>query len=166
MTDRVRIRTGQPEDAGAIHAMLAALADDLGFGASFASTEATIRCHGFGPQARFSTLIAEAEMPVGLALFFPHFSTLRGVPGVFIQDLWCAPAMRGQGIGAALIAAMAQAAARDWGAGYVALSVHDHNIAAAKFYDRLGFETALGDRSMVLTGPAFAGVAGSRKATA
>jgi GNAT superfamily N-acetyltransferase len=166
MTGKVRIRAGEPEDAGAIHAMLAALADGLGFGARFASTEATIRSHGFGPQARFSTLIAEAETPVGLALYFPHFSTTRGQPGVFIQDLWCAPACRGQGIGATLVAAVAEAAARDWGAGYVALSVHDHNRAAGRFYESLGFETVTGDRSLLLTGPAFTTLAGSRKAIA
>lgn len=166
MTGGVRIRAGEPKDARAIHAMLAALADDLGCGARFASTEATIHSHGFGPRARFSTLIAEAEMPVGLALYFPHFSTTRGQPGVFIQDLWCAPACRGQGIGATLVAAVAEAAARDWGAAYVALSVHDHNRAAGDFYGRLGFEGALGDRSMFLSGAAFAKVAGSRKAIA
>lgn len=166
MTDGIRIRPARLDDAGAICAMLAELAQELGLGARFASTEAVIRRHGFGPQARFSTLLAEAEAPVGLALYFPHFSTLRGQPGAYVQDLWTVPACRGQGLGAALLAAVAEASARDWGAGYLALSVHAHNAAAGRFYARLGFEAPTGEQPMLLQGAGFAALAGSRKAMA
>jgi GNAT superfamily N-acetyltransferase len=163
MTAGVRIRAGTPEDAGAIHAMLAELAGELGFGATFASTEATIRNHHHGPRPLFSTLIAEADTAVGLALYFPHFSTMRGQPGVYVQDLWTAPAIRGQGLGAALLASVAEASARDWGAAYLALSMHAHNAAAGRFYARLGFEAPTGEQPMLLQGAGFAALAGSRK---
>jgi ribosomal protein S18 acetylase RimI-like enzyme len=166
MTEGVRIRMGAPEDAGAIHAMLAELAGELGFGATVTSTEATIRSHGHGPRALFSTLIAEAEAPVGFALYFPHFSTMRGQPGLYVQDLWTTPAMRGQGLGTALLAAAAEASVRDWGAAYLALSLHHHNTVARHFYERLGFERASDDRPMFLAGPGFASLAGTRKAIA
>lgn len=166
MTARLRIREGRPEDAGAVLSMLTALAGELGLGGSFAGTEAAIRQHGHGARPLFSTLIAEAEAPLGLALYFPHFSTLRGQPGVYVQDLWCAPAMRGQGLGSDLLAAVADAAARDWGAAYMALSVHGHNADAGRFYARLGFEPAPDDRPAVLGGQGFAALAAKRKAVA
>ena len=166
MTRGVRIREGRPEDAGAVLSMLAALAGELGLTERFASTEAAIRQHGHGARPLFSTLIAEAEAPVGLALYFPHFSTMRGQPGVYVQDLWCAPGMRGQGLGAHLLAAVAEAAARDWGAAYMALSVHGHNADAGRFYARLGFEPASDERPVILGGQGFAALSEKRKATA
>jgi GNAT superfamily N-acetyltransferase len=166
MTDGITIRAARPEDVGAIHAMLSCLTRELGLGADTGSTEGLIRSHGFGPQALFSTLIAEAEAPVGFALYFPHFSTLRGQPGAYVQDLWAVPACRGQGVGAGLLAAVAEAAARDWGARYLALSVHAHNAGAGRFYARLGFEAVSGEQPMILDGPGFVALAGSRKAMA
>lgn len=166
MTAEIRIRHALPDDAGAIHAMLAAMAEELGFGARFASTEATIRSHGFGPQARFSTLIAEAGEPVGLALYFAHFSTTRGQPGAYVQDLWTAPLWRGRGLGASLLSAVAAASARDWGAAYLALSVHGHNAAAARFYAGLGFDGAPDELTMTLSGPRLAALAAAREVTA
>jgi GNAT superfamily N-acetyltransferase len=166
MTDGIKIRAARPEDAGTIHAMLAELTRELGLAADTGSTDAVIRSHGFGPQARFSTLIAEAGAPVGFALYFPHFSTLRGQPGAYVQDLWAGPACRGQRVGARLLAAVAEAALRDWGAGYLALSVHAHNAAAGRFYERLGFAAQSGEQPMILDGAGFAALAGSRKAMA
>ena len=166
MTSGVRIRAGLPDDAGAIHAMLAHLAQELGDGADFASTEATILRHGFGPRARFSTLVADAGEPVGLALYFAHFSTTRGQPGVYVQDLWAAPEWRGRGLGKVLLSAVADASAGEWGACYMALSVHGRNTAAGRFYARLGFEPASDIHPIVLAEPEFATLAGSRKAKA
>jgi GNAT superfamily N-acetyltransferase len=166
MTQGVRIRTGCPEDAGAVLSMLTALAGELGLTERFASNEAAIRQHGHGARPLFSTQIAEAEAPVGLALYFPHFSTMRGRPGVYVQDLWTAPGMRGQGLGSDLLAAVSEAAARDWGAAYMALSVHGHNAGAERFYARLGFEPAPDERPVILGGQGFAALAAKRKATA
>lgn len=137
MSARAPIRPARPEDAAAIAAMLARLGEELDDPA--ATTQEVILAHGFGPRARFSTLIADADEPVGLALYFAHFSTARGEPGAFVQDLWTAPAARGQGLGARLLAAVARSARRDWSARYLALSVHAHNADAARLYTRLGF---------------------------
>jgi ribosomal protein S18 acetylase RimI-like enzyme len=148
--------------------MLAALAQELGTAAQCASTEAVIRRYGHGPQARFCTLIGEteAEAPVGLALYFPHFSTTRGQPGAYVQDLWTAPDLRGQGVGRALLAAVATASARDWGAAYLTLSVHRRNDAAAQFYAGLGFEAATGEHAVFLEQDGVTRLVAPRKATA
>ncbi|MBF9060116.1 GNAT family N-acetyltransferase [Rhodobacterales bacterium HKCCSP123] len=146
--------------------MLAAIAGELGYGARFATTEGAVLSHGFGARPLFSTLIAEAEAPVGLVLYFPHFSTMRALPGVYVQDLWTAPAMRGQGLGAALLEAAADASARDWGAAYMALSVHAHNADAERFYTRLGFREVKDEAVMFLEGAGFAALTETRRASA
>jgi len=155
------IRTATAADAGTLAMMLARLGDELG--EPPATTEATIRTHGFGPGARFSCLVAEAAAPMGFALYFPHFSTTRGAPGAYVQDIWTAPEARGQGLGARLLAAVAAAARRDWGAAYLALGVHGHNAEAARLYARLGF-AAEEVQPMALTGAGFTALAGEAMA--
>lgn len=150
------LRAATPEDAAAIVAMLARLAQETGDGDRFASTPETIRTHGFGPEALFGTLLAEdAGAPVGVAVFVRHFSTTRGQPGVYVQDLWTSPAARGRGLGAALLAGVADHARRSWGARYLALTTHGHNDRARAFYRRLGFAAHPDDVPMTLDGPAF-----------
>jgi len=158
MSASVHIRPAIEADAGAIAAMLARMGAELGDPCT--STEATIRAQGFGPGAHFSVLVAEADgAPVGFALYFPHFSTTRGRPGAYVQDIWTEPARRGAGLGVRLLAAVADRAAQDWGAAYLALGVHGHNAAAARFYQRLGF-TAEDVQPMALTGGRFTALAG------
>lgn len=150
------IRLATPQDAEAIAAMLARLADETGDGARFASTPETILAHGFGPGALFETLIGEhIGAPAGVAVFVRHFSTTRGQPGVYVQDLWTSPAARGRGLGAALLAAVAGRARTSWGARYLALTTHGHNDAARAFYRRFGFAAHPDDVPMTLDGAAF-----------
>jgi GNAT superfamily N-acetyltransferase len=86
----------------------------------------------------WGSCIAPGE-PAGLALFFFEFSTWRGRPGVYVQDLYVATGMRGTGLGRRLLAAVAErAAARD--ATYMRLSIHAGNGEGAAFYGHLGFE--------------------------
>jgi GNAT superfamily N-acetyltransferase len=167
MTAPATIRAAQPADAPAVTGMLARLATETGDGARFASTPETIRAHGFGPGALFDTLIAEAgEAAVGLALYFPHFSTIRGQPGVYLQDLWVAPEARAQGLGARLVGAVADYARAGWGAEYLALTTHPGNDAARAFYTRLGFHAQAGDVPMIVAGPAFGALTGRAEAAA
>ena len=134
------IRLARPGEAGVIAWMLRQLAEETGDAAAFASTEDTIRHHGFGPQASFEVMIADTvDRAQGMALFFRHFSTTRGQAGVYVQDLWLAPGARGAGLGPRLLAAVGRHARAGWGADYVALTVHGGNQGAARFYDRLGF---------------------------
>ncbi len=150
------IRRATPDDAVAVAEMLARLADETGDGARFASTPETIRAHGFGPGALFESLVAEhGGRPAGVAVFVRHFSTTRGQPGVYVQDLWTAPTARGQGLGAALLAAVADHARRGWGARYLALTTHGHNAEARAFYARFGFHAHPDDVPMTLDGAAF-----------
>ena len=101
-------------------------------------TVADVLRDGFGLRPLFEVLIAERErIPVGFALFFPHYSTWEGAAALYIEDLFVVEAARRDGVGRALVAAVARIA-RERGHPRVDLAVLDWNPARA-FYARLGF---------------------------
>ncbi len=113
--------------------------------------EAALRTGGFGPRPLFRAVIAANPGPLGMVIYYPDFSTHRGEPGVYVQDLWVDPATRGTGLGRRLLSeAMAQ---QDWGATYMVLGVSPENDLAIGFYMRIGFARR-GYEYMILAGPA------------
>jgi ribosomal protein S18 acetylase RimI-like enzyme len=137
------IRPITPPDAPALLTFLQALAsEDKGTIASTAETLA---------QAIARTLLHGVIHPQGMALYYPDYSTHRGQPGLYIQDLYVAPPGRGTGLARALLAATLQH--QTWGACYITLGVSPDNSAALRFYDKLGF-TFRGYQTMILTDPA------------
>ena len=152
----MEIRLGTSGDAGAIAGMLQNLAADIGDGDIFRSDEAAIRRYGFGPSPLFHVMMAmDAGAPLGLALYFPGYSTTMAAPGLYVQDLWVSSAARGAGLGARLLKAAADHAAKAWGAQYLALTVYQDNPKAQAFYQRLGFDLHRQENPMRLTGGAF-----------
>jgi ribosomal protein S18 acetylase RimI-like enzyme len=152
----IAIRLAQHEDAAAITTMLSQLADEIGDSDAFSCDVAAIRRHGFGEKPIMQSIIAEtAGQNVGLALFFPIFSTTRGKSGVYVQDLWVAEATRGKGLGVSLLAAVIKHAADEWQADFLKLTVYDDNSSAADFYQRLGFKGDDRERPVALEGAAF-----------
>ena len=77
------------------------------------------------------------ERPVGFALFFHNFSTFLGRPGLYLEDLFVTPEMRGRGFGKALLVHLARLA-RERGCGRFEWSVLDWNEPAIQFYKSLG----------------------------
>jgi GNAT superfamily N-acetyltransferase len=146
----IRLRAAAPEDAATVHALLLELAAALGKANAIHSSAADIARYGFETQPRFEAILAfEREQAVGLAVFFYEFSTWRGVPGVYVQDLFVSPGSRGRGIGRLLIEAVRSRAAT-WGGRYVKLSVYDGNPGAIAFYRKLGFEIRDDEQVLVL----------------
>lgn len=134
----ITIRHGTAADAETIHAALLGIARAVGELHKIKSTPDDIRRHGFGDRPAFETLIAEAQgETAGLCLFFPSFSTWRGCPGAYVQDLYVEDRFRGLGIGARLIRRTA-ALVRARGGRYLRLSVDTMNLGAQEFYMRLG----------------------------
>ncbi|MCP4547477.1 MAG: GNAT family N-acetyltransferase [bacterium] len=73
--------------------------------------EETLRRSLFLERQVAEVLIAElAGTPVGFALFFHNFSTFRGRPGLYLEDLYVKNGFRGRGIGRALLTRLAQLA--------------------------------------------------------
>lgn len=81
--------------------------------------------------------------PAGFALFFHNFSTFLGRPGIYLEDLYVKPELRGAGAGKALLKYTARLA-RDRGCGRFEWSVLDWNEPAIGFYKSLG-AVAMGD---------------------
>lgn len=65
----------------------------------------------FGDHPKAEVLIAEwNKQPAGFALFFHNYSTFLGRPGIYLEDLFVLPALRGHGIGKGLLKRLAQTA--------------------------------------------------------
>ena len=76
---------------------------------------------------------------VGFALYFHNYSTFLGRPGIYLDALFVRPEARGQGVGTALLRAVAKTAV-DRGCGRLEWSVLDWNEPALGFYRSLGAE--------------------------
>lgn len=98
----------------------------------------------FGPVRYIEALLAERDgEAVGYAIFHPTYSTFRGRPGLYLEDLYVTEGARGTGAGIRLLAEVA-ATARRRGCHQVAWSVLDWNRSAIDFYERLGARPAGG----------------------
>jgi GNAT superfamily N-acetyltransferase len=121
--------------------------------AVIATEEGLVR-DGFGPRPKYRCLIAEWNgVPAGFALFHYNYSTWRGQPGLYLEDLFVLPEMRGKGIGKALLQKLAAIALEEncYGLRWLVL---EWNTPAIEFYDSLGAEL-LGDwETMLLRGEA------------
>lgn len=102
------------------------------------ANEAMLQATLFGARPAAEVLLAEVlGSPVGFALFFQSYSTFLAAPGLYLEDLFVDPAGRGQGIGGALMSALARIAVeRDYGR--FEWAVLDWNEPALEFYRSLG----------------------------
>ena len=150
------IRRARPEDAEALHAALADLARHLGCSEKFRARPADYVRYGFRETRLFNALIAEEEEGdmTGVAVFFPEFSTMRGRPGVYLQDLWVDQRRRGAGIGRRLLAAVLREA-EVWGAVYMKLATDAENDSGVRFYRGLGFTNDEGERVFLVEGAGY-----------
>jgi len=75
--------------------------------------------------------------PVGYALFLHNFSTLRGKPGIYLEDLYVRPEARGRGVGRSLLAWLARTAL-ERGCARLEWAVLDWNAPSIAFYRSVG----------------------------
>jgi GNAT superfamily N-acetyltransferase len=149
----ISIRNARREDAALLHRLLLDLAAALGKTQDLKSSAVDIERFGFGERPRFEAVLAfDDEEAVGLCVYFYEFSTWRGQPGVYVQDLYVAPGARGRGLGRELIRAVRERAAEQ-GARYVKLTVYDRDPAALAFYHGIGFESCENELPLVLREP-------------
>jgi GNAT superfamily N-acetyltransferase len=134
----VSIRPCRPDDAEALVALVRELAVYERLEAYARATPDDFRTHLFGPRPMAEAVLAEVEgLPVGFALYFMTFSTFRGRPGIYLEDLFVRPEYRGRKIGKSLLAHVARVAVErrcarlEW-------SVLDWNAPAIGFYVSLG----------------------------
>ncbi len=75
--------------------------------------------------------------PAGFALWFYNYSTFRGRAGIYLEDLFVDDAMRGKGIGKALLKHLAQRCVKE-GLPRLQWWVLDWNAPSIEFYKSLG----------------------------
>lgn len=93
--------------------------------------------HGFGTASEFDCFVAEVDQNIiGIALVYTRFSTWKGVV-LHLEDLIVSEAMRGHGIGSALLDEVIKYAAA-LGVKRVSWDVLDWNTPAIEFYEHKG----------------------------
>lgn len=134
------IRTATPADVPQILAFIRALAAYERAPDAVVATEEGLLRDGFGPRPFWECLIAEHDgRPAGFALYFFNYSTWVGRPGIYLEDLFVMPEMRGLGIGKALLKRVAAVAVEN-GCERLQWAVLDWNTPAIDFYAAMGGE--------------------------
>jgi GNAT superfamily N-acetyltransferase len=149
---RLHIRPATPDDVPTILGFIRELAAYEHELDAVVATEADLLRDGWGEPARFATLIAEHDgVAAGFALYFTTYSTWRGHYGIWLEDLYVTPALRGHGIGKALLARLACIAV-DEGCPRVEWAVLNWNEPAIAVYRRIGAKRLTEWSIMRLTG--------------
>src|SRR3984885_11987207 len=132
------IRRARPGEAGLVLSLVRELADYEKLLHEVEATEADIDAALFGDNPRLFCDIAEWNGEVaGFAVWFINFSTFSGRSGIYLEDLFVRPAVRGKGIGKALLAHLAkQCVTNNWSR--LQWSVLDWNEPSIAFYKSLG----------------------------
>jgi GNAT superfamily N-acetyltransferase len=94
----------------------------------------------FGAKPAAEVLLADCEREcAGFAVFFATYSTFLAQPGIYLEDLYVKPHMRGKGVGSALLQRLARIAV-ERGCGRIEWGVLDWNEPSIRFYKNLGAE--------------------------
>lgn len=137
INNRLIVREAREEDTSTILEFINQLASYEKLLHEVVATEDLLRESLF-IQKHARVLLAEYdERPVGFALYFFNFSTFVGRPGLYLEDLFVYPEMRGHGIGKALLSSLARIAIEK-GCGRFEWSCLDWNEPSINFYKSLG----------------------------
>jgi GNAT superfamily N-acetyltransferase len=159
------IRPARPVDVPAIYQLIRDLADYEHALPEVTGTEDDLHRSLFGPKPAVYAHVAEHEGQVGgFALWFLNYSTWVGQHGIYLEDLYVKPELRGLGLGRALLAELA-ALCVERGYGRLEWWVLDWNEPARGFYASMG-ATSMDEWTVHrLTGHALAELAASRSAS-
>ncbi|MBK5256063.1 MAG: GNAT family N-acetyltransferase [Vicinamibacteria bacterium] len=157
----LEIRIATIEDAPQILVFIKRLAEYERLSDAVVATEEGLRQSLFGQRAYAECILAIWNgQPAGFALFFHNFSTFLGRPGVYLEDLFVEPELRGKGVGRALLTHLAKIAT-DRNCGRLEWSVLDWNESAIGFYQSIGAEPLDDWRIFRLKGDALTRLASS-----
>jgi len=136
----LNIRFATPDDAETIHRFISDLATYEREPKAVEVTPEILRRQMSALRPPFECLLAEQKREaVGFALFFHNYSTWKGKPGLFVEDIFVPPPLRGNGIGSELLRELARVA-RDRDCARMEWVVLDWNEPAINFYKSKGAE--------------------------
>lgn len=132
------IRQAVPADAALVFSLVRELADYERLSHEVDATAEMIASALFGPNPRVFCDIAEWNGEgVGFALWFYNFSTFRGRHGIYLEDLFVRPSVRGHGLGKLLLASLAKRCVAE-NLARLEWSVLDWNEPSIAFYKAQG----------------------------
>ena len=109
MDPAIRLSPASEKDIPLILRFIKELAEYEKLSRDCVATEKLLHDSLFGEVRYAEVLIAHyGSEPAGFALFFHNFSTFLARPGIYLEDLYVVPHLRGKGIGKALLARVAR----------------------------------------------------------
>jgi GNAT superfamily N-acetyltransferase len=156
----LRLRLAAEADVALILELIQALAEYEKLAHEVVATEELLGESLFGGgKGGPEVVIAEFEgEAAGFALFFANYSTFLGRAGMHLEDLYVREALRGKGIGKALLSCLAKLAV-ERRCGRLEWNVLDWNEPAIRFYESLGAAPMSGWTTYRVTGDALARLA-------
>lgn len=136
----IQIRSGTELDIPVILSMIRALAEYEKLAHLVMATEERLRETLFGIKPAAEVMLADYNREcAGFALFFQNYSTFLAQPGIYLEDLYVHPHLRGKGVGLALLERLATIAV-ERACGRIEWGVLDWNEPSIRFYKKLGAE--------------------------
>ena len=134
----LQIRSVQESDVPLVLEFIRKLAEYGDISSEATVTEADLRAALFGARPVAEAILAYVrDEPAGFAVYSFTFSSFRGQPGIYVEDLFVEHQFRGRGVGKALLLTLARLG-RERGCGRLEWSVLNWNEQAMEFYQDLG----------------------------
>jgi GNAT superfamily N-acetyltransferase len=132
------IRPALKQDVPLILSFIRELAEYEKLSHQVIASEAALERTLFGDRPAGEVIIGEfGDAPVAFALFFHTYSTFLAKSGLYLEDLFVKPDMRGKGLGTIMLSYLAHLA-RERDCGRFEWSVLDWNEPAIKVYRSIG----------------------------
>lgn len=138
----ITLRPARLDDTPTLLGLIRELADYEKLLDQVDATSAALEAALFGPSPRVFADVAEYTAEgrtevAGFALWFYNYSTFRARHGIYLEDLYVRPALRGRGIGKALLVNLAKRCVAE-NLARLEWAVLDWNTPARRFYESLG----------------------------
>lgn len=138
INNKLIIRLTNENDIPDILLLIRELAEYEKLSHTITANESLLKENLFGKRKYAEVVFAEYEGKLaGQALFFYNFSTFKGKPGIYLEDLYVRPAYRNKGIGKALLNYLIELAKKK-NCGRIEWVVLDWNKTAIDFYKSMG----------------------------
>ncbi|MGA2245072.1 MAG: GNAT family N-acetyltransferase [Verrucomicrobiota bacterium] len=142
--NRSIIAPATESDVPAILEMIRELAEFEHLAQEVETDARLLRAALFGERSVAAALVGRVDgAAAGYAVYYRTFSTFKGRPGVFLEDLYVRPQFRKRGLGRAMLEAVARAGI-ELGGGRLEWMALNWNENALRFYRDLGAQV-MGD---------------------
>lgn len=154
----LNIRLATKKDVPTVKRFIVELAQYENLSAEVVASEKNIEFALFREKSAQALIAEEDGIPVGHVIFFYNFSTFLCKKGLFIEDVYITPEMRGRGYGSQIFRYLARLA-REQDCGRMEWNCLSWNEPSIKFYESLGAKMMSDWRVFRLYAPALGSLA-------